>query len=45
MNEWFKKLLASFKEKWAKWTAVQKGILIGIIVVVIVAIILIACES
>jgi flagellar M-ring protein FliF len=40
MNEWFKKLLASFKEKWAKWTAVQKGILIGIIVVVIVAIIL-----
>jgi len=45
MNEWFKKLLASFKEKWAKWTAVQKGILIGIIVVVIVAIILMASLS
>ena len=45
MNEWFKKLLASFKEKWAKWTAVQKGILIGIIVVVIVAIILMVSLS
>ena len=45
MNEWFKKLLTTIKEKWAKWTAVQKGILIGIIVVVIVAIVLMATLS
>lgn len=40
MNEWFKKLISTVKEKWAKWSKLQKGILIGVIVVVIVAIIL-----
>jgi len=45
MNEWFKKIFNTIKEKWAKWTALQKGILIGIIVVVIVAIILLATLS
>ena len=45
MNEWFKKIFNTIKEKWAKWTALQKGILIGIIVVVVVAIILLATLS
>jgi flagellar M-ring protein FliF len=45
MNEWFKKIFATIKEKWAKWTAVQKGIVIGIIVVVVGAIILTATLS
>ncbi|MBQ0166651.1 MAG: flagellar M-ring protein FliF [Treponema sp.] len=35
MNEWFKKLLDQTKALWAKWSLVQKIILIGIIVVVI----------
>ena len=39
MNEWFKKTFGTIKEKWAKWSLVQKGILIGIVVVVIAAII------
>ena len=42
MNEWLKKFSASFKEKWAKWSVVQKAILGGIIVAVIVAIVLTA---
>lgn len=40
MNEWFKKLISTIKEKWAKWSKLQKGILIGVVVAVIVAIIL-----
>ena len=40
MNEWFKKLISTIKEKWAKWSNLQKGILIGVVVAVIVAIIL-----
>lgn len=35
MNEWFKKLLDQTKALWAKWTLVQKIILIGIVVVII----------
>ncbi len=37
MNEWFKKLAANFKTLWAKWSKAQKGIVIGIVVVVIAA--------
>lgn len=35
MNEWFKKLFSQIKELWAKWSLVQKIILIGIVVVLI----------
>lgn len=42
MNEWLKKFTASFKERWAKWTVVQKAILGGIIVAVIIAVIFMA---
>ncbi|MCQ2592182.1 MAG: flagellar M-ring protein FliF, partial [Treponema sp.] len=38
MNEWLKKVSAKFKELWAKWSLIQKVIIIGIIVVVIVAV-------
>ena len=37
MNEWFKKLVANFKTLWAKWSKVQKGIVIGIVVIVAAA--------
>lgn len=40
MNEWFKKLVSNIKEKWAKWSILQKSIGIGVIVAVVVAIIL-----
>lgn len=40
MNEWIKKLVASIKGLWSKWTIVQKGILAGVVVVVIAAIVL-----
>ena len=40
MNEWFKKLVSSLKEKWAKWSILQKGILIGVVLAVVVAIVL-----
>jgi flagellar M-ring protein FliF len=40
MNEWLKKLGASVKDSWAKWTITQKGIVIGIVVVIIAAFIL-----
>ncbi len=39
MNEWLKKFTASFKERWAKWTIVQKGIMGGIVVAIIVAVV------
>lgn len=42
MNEWLKKTLAKLKELWGKWTLVQKVILIGIVVVIIVAIVLVS---
>ena len=42
MNEWLKKTLGKLKELWAKWSAVQKVILIGIVAVVIGAIILVS---
>ncbi len=42
MNEWLKKVLTSIKNVWSKWKPVQKVILIGIIIVVIIAIVLTA---
>ena len=40
MNEWLKKLSAQIKELWSKWTVVQKGILFGIVLVIIVGLVL-----
>ncbi len=40
MNEWFKKLVSNIKEKWAKWSILQKSIGIAVAVAVVVAIIL-----
>jgi len=45
MNEWFKKTFETIKEKWTKWTAVQKSIGVGIVVVVIAAIVLLITLS
>lgn len=45
MNEWFKKVWTKIKELWSKWKPIQKVILIGIIIVVIVAIIVTANMS
>ena len=45
MNEWFKKTFGTIKEKWGKWSLVQKIILIGVIVVVIAAIIILLSVS
>ena len=42
MNEWLKKVLTSIKDLWSKWKPIQKVILIGIIIVVIIAIVLTA---
>lgn len=38
MNEWFKKTFGTIKEKWSKWRPIQKGILIGIVVLIIAVI-------
>ncbi len=45
MNEWFKKTFGTIKEKWGKWTVVQKGIVAGIVVAVIVAIVVLFSVS
>ena len=45
MNEWLNKVLTRIKELWAKWSLVQRIILIGIIVVAIVALIVITRVS
>lgn len=45
MNEWFKNFSKTIKEKWGKWTIVQKGILIGIFVVIIAGIVMLAAFS
>ena len=45
MNEWFKKTFGTIKEKWGKWSLVQKIILVGVIVVVIAAIIILLSVS
>ena len=45
MNEWFKKIISRIKERWAKWTIVQKGIFIGVIVAVLAAIIIMISVS
>ena len=38
MNEWLKKLGDSAKGAWAKWSKIQKGIIIGIAIAIIVAV-------
>lgn len=45
MNERLAKLNATVKEKWSKWTALQKVILFGIIAAVIVAVVLLFAFS
>lgn len=40
MNEWLKNFIAKLKEMWGKWKPLQKGILVGIVVIIIVAIVL-----
>ena len=39
MNEWLKNTIANLKELWAKWKPVQKAILIGIVVAIIIAVV------
>ena len=39
MNEWLKKVTAKAKEMWSKWKPIQKVILFGIIIIVIIAIV------
>ena len=36
--EWFRKLLAQIKEHWGKWTILQRVILLGVVVLIIVGI-------
>jgi flagellar M-ring protein FliF len=38
MNEWLKKLGESAKAAWAKWSKIQKGIIIGIAIAIIIAV-------
>ncbi len=45
MNEWFKKNVGTIKEKWGKWSLVQKIILIAILLAVFAAIIILARVS
>ena len=45
MNEWFKKFFATIKDRWGKWTLVQRIIAGGIVVVVIVAIVILSVVS
>ena len=40
MNEWLNKLLTSIKGSWTKWTIIQKGILFGILAVIVAAVFL-----
>ena len=40
MNEWLKNNSAKMRERWGKWSLVQKIILAGIVVAIVVAIIL-----
>ncbi|MCL2130014.1 MAG: flagellar M-ring protein FliF, partial [Treponema sp.] len=36
--EWFRKLLAQIREHWGKWTILQRVILLGVVVLIIVGI-------
>ncbi len=45
MNEWLKKLFSQIKEFWAKWTVVQKVIVSGVAVVILIALILVPAIS
>ncbi len=38
MNEWLKNLGKSIKDAWAKWSKIQKGIIIGIAIVIVIAV-------
>lgn len=38
MNEWLKKLGDSAKAAWAKWSKIQKGIIIGIAIAILIAV-------
>ena len=45
MNEWFKKNVGTIKEKWGKWSLVQKLICGAILLAVIAAVVLLARVS
>ena len=45
MNEWFKKNVGTIKEKWGKWSLVQKIILVALLLAVIAAIVILARVS
>ena len=45
MNEWFKKNVETIKEKWGKWSLVQKIILAAIVLAVVAAIVILARVS
>ena len=40
MNEWLKKVTDGLKNMWSKWKPIQKVILFGIIIVVIIVIVI-----
>lgn len=40
MNEWFKKLVDRIKQQWGKWSLLQKGILLGVVILSITGLIL-----
>ena len=45
MNEWFKKNVGTIKEKWGKWSLVQKIICAAILLAVVAAVVLLAKVS
>ncbi len=45
MNEWFKKNVGTIKEKWSKWSLVQKIILVVILLAIIAAVVVLARVS
>ncbi len=45
MNEWFKNSFGTIKEKWGKWTLVQKIVLVALIAAVVLAIIMLLTFS
>ncbi|MDY4903058.1 MAG: flagellar basal-body MS-ring/collar protein FliF [Treponema sp.] len=45
MNEWFKKIVSSLKEKWSKWTVLKKLLAVGIAVAAVGAVIWLVAGS
>ncbi len=45
MNEWIQKVMSQAKTLWAKWSNIQKAILVGIVVVVIGALVMVGRVS